>query len=196
MRKIILCLAVSLDGYIEGLNGETDWMVFDEETASALNDFISQIDTIFYGRLSYEKWGTYNPGENSSEGEKVFYAKTSKMKKYVFSTAASKFDGDPRIIHSNVSAEVQNIKAEPGKDIWLYGGASLITTFMNSNLVDEMRIAVIPILLGSGKPMFRDIHQRIGLQLIRTSSSKSGVVELVYRPTESRKDHGSLFDSR
>lgn len=72
------------------------------------------------------------------------------------------------------------IKQQPGKDIWLYGGGKLITTFINLGLVDVLRLAVHPVILGSGKPLFKDIKKRMGLNLTGAKASKSGVVLLEY----------------
>jgi dihydrofolate reductase len=180
MKKIILSLAVSLDGFIEGPNGEIDWITFDAETGKALNKFIQEIDTILYGRISYEKWGNYIPSDTSADFEKDFYRKTSKMKKYVFSGSKGEFEGNPTVIQSDIARKVQNLKREPGKDIWLYGGAGLISEFANLDLIDEYRIAIIPILIGEGKPMLKEIKQRIKLKLLEAEGSTSGAVGLRY----------------
>ena len=74
MRKVILNLAVSFDGYIEGPNGEIDWILFDNEGGATLTDFLQEIDTVFYGRTSYEMWGNYQLNESSSNLKKVFTA--------------------------------------------------------------------------------------------------------------------------
>ena len=89
MRKIILSLATSFAGYIEGPNGEIDWISFSEEAGQMLNDFIKGIDTILYGRVSYEAWGTYEPGAESMESGKSFYKSIHSMKKFVLSTTRS-----------------------------------------------------------------------------------------------------------
>src|SRR5262245_12217986 len=102
MRKIILCLAISFDGYIEGPNSEIDWITFDEEAGDSLGKFIEGIDTILYGRVSYEKWGAYQPGDDAPVFEKEFYATTGKMTKYVFSHAHSTFEGDPIVVQSEI----------------------------------------------------------------------------------------------
>jgi dihydrofolate reductase len=88
------------------------------------------------------------------------------------------------VINDNISEEVIKIKREPGKDIWLYGGASLITTFIKLGLVDEYRLSVHPVILGAGKPLFIDIRQRQELKLVETRKFSSGVVQLCYHPTE------------
>jgi dihydrofolate reductase len=180
MRKIILSLAVSLDGFIEGPNGEVDWMSFDDETGIELNRFLNEIDTILYGRVSYETWGSYTPSENSLELEKNFYARVNKMSKYVFSSSNRKFEGNAIHVQSEIEQTIQDLKRQAGKNIWLYGGAGLITTFINLNLIDEIRMAVIPIILGAGKPMFKDLHERTKLRLINARAAKSGVVALSY----------------
>jgi dihydrofolate reductase len=184
MRKVILTLAVSLDNYIEGPNKEVDWMTFDEETAIELNNFLQEIDTILYGRVSYELYGNYFPADSSADFEKDFYRQVNKMTKYVFSTSKAEFGGNPKIVKSDIVQTIQKLKQQPGKDIWLYGGAKLISTFMNSNLVDEIRMAVIPIILGGGTPLFNGIKDRVKLKLLATKTSKSGVVALSYAMLE------------
>ncbi len=182
MRKIILNLAVSLDGFIEGPNKEVDWMVFDEETGIALNSFLQEIDTVLYGRVSYEMWGDYFPSDDGSDFEKEFYLTLNKMSKYVFSSSKTEFGGKPILVSSDVAEKMRDLKQKPGKNIWLYGGAGLISTFMNLNLIDEFRIAVIPIILGGGTPMFKEIKRRTKLKLLKTEASRSGVVQLFYAP--------------
>jgi len=180
MKKVILSLATSLDGYIEGPNGEIDWMTFSEETGKALGEFLEEIDTIVYGRVSYEKWGNYSPLEEASPFEKQFYNTTSKMQKCVFSNSKIDFEGNP-IISSCIPDTINKLKREKGKNIWLYGGGNLITSFANLNLIDEFRIAVMPIILGAGKPLFAEIQNRIKLQLLKAESSESGIIELNYK---------------
>ena len=83
-------------------------------------------------------------------------------------------------INDHIREEVIKLKNQPGKDIWLYGGASLITTFINLRLVDEFRLSLHPVILGEGKPLFNDIKQRLNLKLVNTRTFSSGVVQLVY----------------
>src|SRR5690606_24291180 len=180
-RNVILNLAVSLDGYIEGPNGEIDWLSFSEEVGDVLHRFLGEIDTMLYGRISYEKWGTYTPEEDSPDFEKDFYAKTGKMAKYVFSGSRNEFEGSPLVVQSDIKRTVNELKQQEGKDIWLYGGAKLITTFFNLDLIDEMRLAVYPVILGDGKPLFSGIQQRKKMDLIRSESDESGIVTLIYR---------------
>jgi dihydrofolate reductase len=180
MRKIILNVAVSLDGFIEGPNKEIDWIVFDAEGGNALNAFAQEIDTILYGRVSYEGWGNYTPPADADTFDKNFYATTGKMTKYVFSSTKDKFEGNPTVIHSNIAERMHQLKQQPGKSIWLFGGGVLITTFMNLGLVDEFRLAVMPVIIGSGTPLFKDIKDRLSLKLTKAAPSTAGVMELWY----------------
>lgn len=181
-RRIVLDLAVSLDGFIEGINGETDWCIMDEDMD--FTKFLSSVDTILYGRKSYELWGKYIPGDETSDMEREMWKLVQSKKKYVFSKTLTKIDNNVIIINDNIPEEVNKLKNEPGKDIWLYGGASLITTFMNLGLVDEYRLSVHPVILGAGKPLFVDIRQRQELKLVDTRRFSSGVVQLCYYPAK------------
>jgi len=177
MRRIILNLAVSLDSYIEGPKGEYDWCFTDQDYG--LNDFFTKVDTIIYGRKSYELFGSYVPSEDASENEKELMNKMMKMKKFVFSTTMESTDGIT-VVRGDVLEEVNKIKHMPGKDIFLFGGASLITSFQNLNLIDEYHLAVHPVILGAGLPLFKDITTRKYLKLKDTKVFSSGLVILYY----------------
>lgn len=183
MRKVILNLAVTLDGFIEGPNAEMDWLVKDDniDFGDILNDILSDKDIIFYGRVSYDKWGNFQPDTNASQKVKDTYKLMDSKQKYVFSKTI-KNDNTPAIfINSNIKERVMEIKEQAGKDIWLYGGAKLTTTFLNLDLIDEYRLAVHPIILGKGKPLFHNIEDRHQLILIDTKSYKSGVTLMTYK---------------
>ncbi len=181
MRKIILDLAVTLDGYIEGPNGEIDWITGDTQTdfADIIKDILVGIDAIFYGRISYELWGNYRPEEEAGTKLKEAYELLHSKKKYVFSTTMAD-DGKATIIRSDIEKKVQEILKQPGENIWLYGGGKLTTTFINLGLIDVYRLAVYPVILGSGKPLFEDIETRTNLKLIDVKPSESGILLLNY----------------
>jgi dihydrofolate reductase len=167
MRKVILNLAVSLDNFIEGPNGEYDWCFGDQDYG--MTDFFKRIDSILLGRKSYELV--------MQTGDSYF----GKMKRYVFSTTLNEINNKhTTIINKDVVESVNKIKTEAGKDIWLFGGAGLVTTFMNEGLVDELALAVHPILLGNGKPLFQNISRKILLQLFDSKIYDSGLVQLFY----------------
>ncbi|QRG66479.1 dihydrofolate reductase family protein [Brevibacillus choshinensis] len=177
-RRVILDLAVTLDGFIEGKNGEVDWCIMDSEME--FHHFLNQIDAIFYGRKSYDLWGQYTPDIEPTDSEKEFWDLVHSKEKYVFSRTQKGTDHKAVFINDRILEEVNKIKNKPGKDIWLYGGASLITTFINLGLVDEFRLSVHPVVLGEGKPLFVDIKQRLNLKMATTRTFSSGVVQLIY----------------
>ncbi|MGF7015161.1 dihydrofolate reductase family protein [Ornithinibacillus bavariensis] len=177
-RKIILDLAVTLDGFIEGKNGEVDWCIMDPEMGFI--NFLNQIDTILYGRKSYDLWGQFTPEIEHTNSEKELWELYHSKEKYVFSRTQKGTDDKAIFINDNILEEVNKLKNKSGKDIWLYGGASLITTFINLGLVDEFRLSVHPVVLGEGKPLFVDIKQRLNLKLVDTRTFSSGVVQLIY----------------
>ena len=169
MRKIILGLAVSLDGFIEGPNGEYDWCFTDQDYG--MTEFYKRIDSLFIGRRSYELLLTMD--NDAMPG-------FPKLKEYVFSTTMKDAKPGVIIINDDIKKNVEKIKHEPGKDIWLFGGANLTSSLLNLDLVDEMSLAIHPIILGSGKPLFSEIKNRIPLNLIDTKTYSSGLVNLVY----------------
>jgi dihydrofolate reductase len=179
MKKVILNLAITLDGFIEGPNGETDWCIMDDDMN--FDAFIDTIDTIFYGRISYDAWGNFQPDENTASAEKIMWQGIHSKNKFVFSNQ-DRHDEKATFITSNIMNKVHEIKQQGGKDIWLYGGAKLIKTFINSGLIDIYKISVHPVVLGSGKPLFEDIKERLKLRLTETKAFRSGVVELTYEP--------------
>jgi dihydrofolate reductase len=166
MRKIILNVAVSLDGLIEGPNGEFDWCFSDQDYG--MTDFLNGIDTIFIGRKSYEVLIKMDP--NSFQDKDRF----------VFSKSLKDVEGGFKLINSPIEEFVRNSTAKKGKDIWLFGGANLLTGFLQANLVDELQLAVHPIVLGSGKPLFENINGRIHFKLIDSKTYSSGLVQLYY----------------
>lgn len=177
-RRVVLDLAVTLDGFIEGKNGEVDWCIMDPEME--FTHFLEQIDTIFYGRKSYELWGQYKPNAEDSETEKEMWQMVHSKKKYVFSQTQKGIDKQAIFITENIREEVTKLKKQSGKDIWLYGGAGLITSFIKLGLVDEFRLSVHPVVLGEGKPLFSDLKERVNLKLVHTRAFASGVVQLIY----------------
>jgi dihydrofolate reductase len=138
------------------------------------------IDTIFYGRISYELWGNYQPHESASLKLKNAYKLLHSKTKYVFSTNVTNDNSGAIFINSDIQRNVVEILQQPGKNIWLYGGGKLTTTFINLGLVDIYRLAVHPVILGNGKPLFKDIKERVRLKSGNATVSKSGVILLTY----------------
>jgi dihydrofolate reductase len=169
MRKVILNVAVSLDGFIEGPNGEYDWCFTDQDYG--LSEFYDRIDAAFIGRKSYELLRGMEEKEEYS---------LPKLEEYVFSNTLEKVKEGSVLVSGDIENQVSKIKQEEGKDIWLFGGASLTTSMMNLGMVDELQLAVHPIVLGKGTPLFRDLLNRFQLSLEDTKTYDSGLVILKY----------------
>ncbi|QKS44937.1 dihydrofolate reductase [Paenibacillus cellulosilyticus] len=167
MRKIILNLAISLDGFIEGSDGEFDWCFSDQDYSDGQLD---QFDAVFMGRKSYELMINLNemPIKN--------------MKNYIFSDSLDSVKYGSLIRSSNMIDEVNKIKEDPGNDIWFFGGADLLTSFLEEGLIDELQLAVHPILLGKGKNLFQGkLNERIQCTFISAKSYDTGLVMLRYK---------------
>jgi dihydrofolate reductase len=173
MRKVILGLAVTLDGYIEGPDGEYDWCFTDQDYG--LNEFFSRVDTIFIGRKSYEI-AQQHTGKNNGE----VVPGMPRMTEYVFSNTLKSVGENAILVSGDSLAQARKVKEQPGKDIWLFGGASLTDALMKEGLVDEIWMSVHPILLGNGKPLFRQQDTRTKLRLLNSKSYETGLVSLQY----------------
>jgi len=167
MRKIVAGFAISLDGYIEGPNGEYDWMVMDKDFDFA--GHMKRFDTFFIGRKSYEK--LLQSGSISFPG----------ITCYVFSNSLDTIDKDFILIRGDTRKLVSDIKEQDGKDIAVYGGANLLSSLLDLNLIDELMMTISPIILGQGKPMLDILKQRVHLTLIDTKRFSSGTVQLIYK---------------
>lgn len=170
MRKIVLQLAVSLDGYIEGPNGEFDWCFTDEDYG--MSAFFKRIDSTFMGRKTYELAQVMQ--DQIPPGFPQF-------KEYVFSNTLDKAKDGVVLIKGDIKKQIEKIKKEKGRDIWLFGGADLISSLMNLELVDEIILAVHPVVLGSGKTLFKDIKERTWLTLTDHKIYPNGLVFLAYK---------------
>lgn len=171
MRKIVLGLAVSLDGFIEGPNGEFDWCFTDQDYG--LTEFFAEIDALFMGRKSYEL--------AQKLGDAAAIPGMPPVTEYIFSdTLSSVKPGAIQIRRKDAIARVKQIKAEEGKNIWLYGGAELTSVLVSEGMVDELWLSVHPILLGSGKPLFTGLKSRVELKLVENKQYETGLVSLKY----------------
>ncbi len=175
MRKLIVGFATSMDGYIEGPNGEYDWITHDPEQFKELAASWKKTDTMFYGRKTYE---AVNKQSNTKKGKNPF----ARMKHYVFSKTLSSVQNDFILINGDLKEEVKRIKAEPGKDIAVFGGAELACSLINLGLIDELVLVICPVLLGGGKPFFSAIAGRKYYYLKESKMYPSGLVSLTYQP--------------
>jgi dihydrofolate reductase len=188
MRKIIAALVVSVDGFIEGPNGELDWV----DTWEDSFDLLPQIDTCILGGRMYpgyeQYWGAIlaNPegvlpftGKVASKGE-IAYARFAERTPHVVlsRTLDSVAWKNTRIVRD--VEEIRRMKQQPGKDMHAVGGATLVCSLMHERLIDELRLVVYPIVLGGGKALFKDVKERRALTFLGAKPLDSGLVRLTY----------------
>lgn len=167
MRKIIAGFAASLDGYIEGPNGEYDWIMIDKEIDFATQ--MARFDTYLFGRRSYEM--VLRMGNTKTPG----------ITNYVFSNTLTGVAENYELIKGDVSEQVQQLKQQAGKDIAIFGGASLLASLLDLNVVDEIEVCIIPVLLGKGKPMINEVTEKVWLELTKHKTYGNGSVVLTYK---------------
>jgi dihydrofolate reductase len=171
MRRIRYRVVTSLDGYIAGPKGEADWIVMDPDID--FGALFNQFDTVLLGRRTYEM--TRSPGAPPwPPGIHV----------YVFSRTLRERDHPGvTVVADKVEETLSALRAESGKDIWLFGGASLFRSLLEARLVDTVEVAVMPVLLGEGIPLLPPPAKQAKLKLTGHNVSKTGIVSLEYAVT-------------
>jgi dihydrofolate reductase len=169
MRQVVYSVASSLDGYISGPNGESDWVVMDPELD--FSSIFARFDTFLLGRKTYQATRTSGGGGGMA-------GTTS----YVFSTTLRQEDCPGVMVSDDPAGTVAALKLQQGKDIWLFGGGELFASLLGSGLVDTVEVAIIPVLLGDGVPFSHGPQSRAELQLVEHRVyPTTGTVALSYR---------------
>ena len=174
---------MTLDGFFEGRNKEIDWHKVDNE----FNDFaIEQLSTasvLIFGRVTYELMAGYWPTQAALSDDPVVAKKMNSIPKIVFSRTLDRAGwNNTRLVRDDNKKECAKLKQQSGKDIFIFGSASLAATFKELGLIDEYRIMISPILLGQGNSLFKPSEKRLELRLIKTKIFRSGNVLLCYEP--------------
>ncbi len=167
MRKVTLSLTASLDNYIARPDGGYGWILTDQ--GHRLTEFFQSVDVVFLGRKSHD--AMVRAGRPSY----------NRMKNYVFSRNRSGSGaGGVEFVGDRAKELVETLRAQPGKDLWLAGGGELVRSFLGEGLVDEIQLAIQPVLLGEGLPLFPPGFPQSSLRLTRCHQYSNGVVALNY----------------
>lgn len=174
MRRIVYSVAMSLDGYIAGPNGEADWIVMDPDLGPAFEELYSRFDTMLLGRKTWEAMA----GQGGGSGGGAF----KDWRILVFSrTLTSLPQKGVTLVSGDAHEELTRLKASPGKDIWLFGGGELFRSLLDLGLVDAIGVGIIPVLLGGGTPLLPPAAGRATLRLTEHKVyPKTGTVSLEY----------------
>jgi dihydrofolate reductase len=183
MRKIVVMNRISIDGCFAGPNGEIDWFIHDPEVDAAVHEFMSP-DTVLFGRLTYQMFEGYWPAvtlePNASPGDRALADDLTRMTKVVFTkTLQDSTWENTRLIQSDPVEYARELKGGSGPDITIFGSGSIVQQLAGAGLVDKYLLIVTPIVLGNGKPLFKD-GDLFSLKLVETQSFKSGNVVLHY----------------
>jgi len=183
MRKLFAFNMITLDGFFEGPDQDISWHNTDEEFNQFAIEQTSSIDTILFGRKTYEVMANYWPTEAAIKDDPAIAGLMNSLPKIVFSRTLKTAEwNNTRLIKDNIAEEILKIKRQPGKEIAVFGSADLISTLMQLDLIDEHRIIVNPVVLGKGTPLFKNVEDRINLKLISSRIFESGNVLLYYQP--------------
>lgn len=178
MRRLIIWDMVTVDGFFEGPDRDISWFVFEEEIKSYIRQTQEGAGTLIFGRVTYELMAAYWPSEQGPIAD--FMNRTEKV---VFSRTLESADWNNTTLFSgNVAEEVSRLKARDGGDIFVFGSADLTATLMEQGVIDEYRLGINPVILGSGTPLFKGSASPIPLRHLETRTLGSGVVILHYEP--------------
>lgn len=186
MRKLVLFMHCSLDGFVTDRNGEMNWILIDEIMFDTASERTKEADTALYGRVTWQMMENYWPDAaklpNATKHDIEHSAWYNKVSKVVVSRTLKDANlMNTKVIHDNVSHEIARLKQQEGKDILMFGSPSTAHTLMTDNLIDDYWIFINPILIGQGIPLFKDIREVIKLNLISSEVFPSGVVCLHYK---------------
>ena len=179
MRKIKLQINITIDGFVGGENGELDWMLTesDQKQIDYLNGITENVDTILLGRKmaleSIPHW--QKMAENDKKNQETDFAQFfTETQKIVFSKNLQHIDGKNVVLENgNLKDVIQKIKAKPGADIIVYGGANFVSSLLKENLLDELNLFVHPVSIGKGLSIF---NEKTKLKLIRSEFYTNGIV--------------------
>jgi dihydrofolate reductase len=183
MRKIVVMMSVSLDGFIAGPAGELDWQLVDDELHEHFNAELAAMGAMLNGRVMYELmagfWPTADADPASTPPMVEFARIWREMPKLVYSRTLDRAAWNATVVREVDPAQIRALAAEPGGDLAL-GGANLAAAFARHDLVDEYRLYVHPVAIGRGAPLFPASDTRTDLRLLGTRTFGSGVVLLRY----------------
>ena len=187
MRRVIVSEFVSLDGVFEAPD-QWHFPYFDEEMGQEIQAAMGQADAMLMGRVNYEEWADFWPQQDPEENPAAGFM--NGVRKYVVSTTLKEPLGwdNSTLKKENVAEEIARLKRQTGGDISISGSGSLVRSLLRDGLIDELRLMVHPVVVGSGKRLFEEGGDQIALELVDFRTFSTGVLYLTYRPVSVRED--------
>jgi dihydrofolate reductase len=183
MRKVVASEFLSLDGVMESPD-QWHFPYFNDEMGQAVGEGFETSDALLMGRVLYEEWVTFWPQQDPEENPVA--ATMNNVSKYVVSTT---LEGplewnNATLIGDNVAEEISELKRQPGKDIVISGSGALVRSLLEYGLLDELKLMIHPIVVGSGKRLFEDGEKQTALELVESKTFSTGVVYVTYKPAD------------
>ena len=184
MRKVVASELVSLDGVMESPE-EWAFSYSNDEMEEANASGMAASDAMLLGRMTYQEFASYWPYQNSAEQPFTDYL--NNIPKFVVSTTLEEplEWQNSTLIKGNVAEEIARLKRQPGKDIGIVGSGALVRSLLRDDLLDELRLMVHPVVMGSGKRLFEEGGDQKALELVDSKTFSTGVLYLTYRPAQS-----------
>jgi dihydrofolate reductase len=184
MRKVVASEFVSLDGVVESPD-KWHFPYFNDEMGDAIGAAMATSDAMLMGRVLYEEWATFWPKQDPDENPVA--ARMNGVRKYVVSTTLEEplEWNNSTLIGDNLAEEILRLKEQPGKDLSISGSPTLVRSLLEEDLLDELRLMVHPIVVGSGKRLFEEGSDQKALQLLDSKTFSTGVLYLTYQPAPS-----------
>jgi len=180
MRKIFLFMMISLDGYFEGQNHDLSWHNVDEQFSDFAIAQLKTVDTILFGKTTYLMMSAYWSGDTAKKSDPKTAKLMNTTPKIVFSKSLPIAEWENTRVENNLKDVVKKLKFQPGKDIAVFGSSNLGVNLIEKGLLDELRIMINPVLIGSGTSLFTGLKVFPKLQLINTKSFRNGNTLLYY----------------
>lgn len=190
MRKLVLFMHMSLDGFAADPDRALNFLTYDKELQQWADELVKTVGSPVYGRTTYQLMESYWPTvlkDPDADKRSLEHAQwVENVPKIVFSKTLTEVSwNNTQLIKDNIGEEVNKLKQQPGKDLVIFGSPGLSANLMNMRLIDEYKLTVHPIILGSGISVFTDNKTRSTLKLLESKTLKSGVVTLHYQTIQS-----------
>ena len=185
MRKVVASEFISLDGVVESPD-QWHFPYFNDQMAEAIGAAMAASDAMLMGRVLYQEWAEFWPKQDPEENPVA--PRMNGVRKYVVSKTLEEpldWQNSTLIGDENVAEEITRLKEQPGKDISISGSPTLVRSLLEEDLLDELRLMVHPIVVGSGKRLFEDGGDQKALQLVDSKTFSTGVLYLSYQPVQS-----------
>jgi dihydrofolate reductase len=185
MRKVVLFMHLSLDGFAATPDGGLDWIVFSDDLMDYADEIVATTGSPMYGRTTYGMMEGFWPtvlDDPKAAGHDLQHARwVQDVHKIVFSTTLPSADwNNTELIKGDVASNIERLKKEPGKDLVIFGSPGLAKSLLEFDLIDEYRLTINPVILGKGVAVFNELQQKVSLKLLSSKTTKAGVLTLHY----------------